>query len=339
MTLEIKITVPEDVVKAGQAEDYLQRAIMSVFRPVRVAAETAQPFTADDFKRAALAGAETPVERAPAPEQPAAPPRETPPAAPAPEPTDARVYGQPPEGSKRRGKAEMEIDRAIETHYADTSEIPTSMPAAELLRRLQAGEDVAPQSNISTGEDRIDPANPDDAAEDAADEAAEAAGGTLTHDDLRLAVGAFAQRHGLQHIGEVNRVLGCGVEAVPVEGLQIAIDAIKQLTETFAAPAAADAGMSDMDGPAAHPLDAAKAAGPVEFDAFLAALTEYRAAVGEPQGAGEPAKTIKMLGDVTEHLLGARHTFSTLPRDPASLGKVTAGVQIALGANLYGHAA
>lgn len=90
-----------------------------------------------------------------------------------------------PAKRKRRTKAEIEADKAAE---------------AAAARPEQAEE--AP-SNISTGEERIDPANPEDVAQDAADEAAEAekakaaAGGKLTHDDVRGALKGYVAKFGM----------------------------------------------------------------------------------------------------------------------------------------------
>ena len=100
-------------------------------------------------------------------------------------PNPARKRGEPSPGKKRRTAAEVAEDEAAE-----------------------AAENAARQ-NISTGENRIDPANPEvasdsaeDAAQDAADEAAEVEAHRdpekpLTIDDVKAAVMAYAEKYGM----------------------------------------------------------------------------------------------------------------------------------------------
>lgn len=96
----------------------------------------------------------------------------------------ARKRGEPSPGNKRRTKAEMAEDEAAE-----------------------AAENAAKQ-NISTGEARIDPENPEaddsasDSEQDAADEAAEVEAHRdpekpLTIDDVKAAVMAYAEKYGM----------------------------------------------------------------------------------------------------------------------------------------------
>ena len=98
-----------------------------------------------------------------------------------------RKRGEPSPGNKRRTKAEMAEDEAAE-----------------------AAENAAKQ-NISTGEARIDPENPEeaddsdsasDSEQDAADEAAEVEAyrdpeKPLTIDDVKAAVMAYAEKYGM----------------------------------------------------------------------------------------------------------------------------------------------
>jgi hypothetical protein len=114
-----------------------------------------------------------------------------------------RERGKPSPGHARRTKAEIaEDDAAI---------------AAE-----QAGTTTAEVAGISTGEDRVDPDNPDDASvseQDAADEAAETAatkqanGGKLTLDDVRKGLGEYVKLYGMAAAQEdgpklIQKVLG-----------------------------------------------------------------------------------------------------------------------------------
>jgi hypothetical protein len=96
-----------------------------------------------------------------------------------------RKRGEPSPGKKRRTAAEVAEDEAAE-----------------------AAENAAKQ-NISTGEARVDPENPEeaadseaDAAQDAADEAAEVEAHRdpekpLTIDDVKAAVMAYAEKYGM----------------------------------------------------------------------------------------------------------------------------------------------
>ena len=91
-----------------------------------------------------------------------------------------RERGKPSPGKTRRTKEGIAEDEA-----ADAAE---------------ASAVAEPVAAISTGEERIDPTNPEDAAQDAADEAAEVAATRkpdLTHDDVRQALGAYVKAFGM----------------------------------------------------------------------------------------------------------------------------------------------
>ena len=100
-------------------------------------------------------------------------------------PNPARKRGEPSPGKKRRTAAEVAEDEAAE-----------------------AAENAARQ-NISTGENRVDPENPEEAADseadadqDAADEAAEVEAHRdpekpLTIDDVKAVVMAYAEKYGM----------------------------------------------------------------------------------------------------------------------------------------------
>ena len=93
-----------------------------------------------------------------------------------------RERGKPSPGKARRTKEEIAEDEAADR--ADASAAPESDAPA----------------NISTGEERIDPTSPEDAAQDAADEAAEVEAtrsAALTHDDVRQALGAYVKAFGM----------------------------------------------------------------------------------------------------------------------------------------------
>lgn len=165
MSLKIEIYVPEDVVTAGQAGRYLARSLSAIgYSPdagaVTLSGET-EVATAPDFSDKTARA----IDRAE---------DETPPDGP------IRERGKPSPGKARRTKEEIAEDEAADR--ADAAG--------------EAGGDAV-KPNISTGDERIDPANADDAAKDAADETAEqAAGPTLTHDNVRAALKKYLDAYG-----------------------------------------------------------------------------------------------------------------------------------------------
>lgn len=111
------------------------------------------------------------------------------------EPTTAvvatRKRGEPSPGKSRRTKAEIAEDEAAGPAITASS--------GDVFADLNVER---PDAAISTGEARVGPEDDEaTAAQDAADEAAEAAAkrepGTLTHDDLRHALGAYQKKHGM----------------------------------------------------------------------------------------------------------------------------------------------
>lgn len=173
MTLKIEVTVPQDIIEAHGAGLYLGHALSAIgYRRadastvVQAPAKLAEVGNAlrvrGDAELLAEAVASIPPEQAAAAEA---------------------VMERAAEAvakRKRRTKAEIEADNAAQ-----------AQPEPE-------------QPNISTGAERIDPANPEDDAQDAADEAAEAekvkaaAGGKLTHDDVRAALKGYVTAFGMQ---------------------------------------------------------------------------------------------------------------------------------------------
>lgn len=167
MTMKIEVTIPEGEIQAGASAQYLARAMEAIGYSRGVSLPlpaVAAPMSPD---------AEVVAEEGPnyaamkqAHEQAEAPKRER---------------GKPAPGKARRTKEEIAEDEA-----ADAAE--ATAPATE-----------AP-SNISTGEERIDPTTAEDAAQDAADEAAEAETvkpKELSHDDVRAALQKYVTRFGM----------------------------------------------------------------------------------------------------------------------------------------------
>ena len=116
-------------------------------------------------------------------------------------PNPARKRGEPSPGNKRRTKAEMAEDEAADARDAQIAE-----RIADDTRHAAITE--AGKRAISSGEDCVDPENPEtddseaDAAQDAADEAAEVEAHRdpekpLTIDDVKAAVMAYAEKYGM----------------------------------------------------------------------------------------------------------------------------------------------
>lgn len=104
----------------------------------------------------------------------------------------SRERGKPAAGRARRTKEEIAEDEA-----ADAAD------AARVAAGAETGATVADRQISSGTEDRVDPDNPADAAQDADDEAAETATAKassdkpLTHDDVRNALGRYVKKFGM----------------------------------------------------------------------------------------------------------------------------------------------
>lgn len=161
MTMKIEVTIPEDAVKNGAAAQYLAKSLAAIGFS-REAAFARAAHQANGVSETA----EKPVSET-AGERNATE-------------TVTRERGKPAPGRARRTKEEIAEDEAA-------SEADASAPVSE------------PVAAISTGEERIDPANPEDEAQDAKDEAAEAETAkpaALTHDDVRAALKGYLDAFG-----------------------------------------------------------------------------------------------------------------------------------------------
>lgn len=172
MSMKIEVFIPEAVVEAGDASGYLARCMTAIgySRGVSLALP---PLSEDEMAKvkadiAAGPGEVIMTDRAPVTEE--APKRER---------------GKPSAGRARRTKEEIAEDEAAEAVN---------------------GEVLPPETqSISTGEERIDPAQ---AAQDAADERAQAEatkaaeGKAYTRDDVRSAMVEYVNAHGSGEMAE-----------------------------------------------------------------------------------------------------------------------------------------
>lgn len=173
MSMKIEVTIPEAIVEVGGASDYLARCMTAigysrgVSLPMPSEAPTKDRYLAEVLKQASEKAEAQVAERTEAPK---------------------RERGKPSGGRARRTKEEIAEDEAAD--------------AAEALN----GEVMPPETqSISTGEERIDPAQ---AAQDAADERAQAEatkaaeGKAYTRDDVRSAMVEYVNAHGSGEMAE-----------------------------------------------------------------------------------------------------------------------------------------
>lgn len=278
MSLEIKITVPDDAVATGKADRYVSTALgaigysRSMAHVTQLRIEASDEWKQDVGKPGVIwpVGSTEPVpfetmQTGIAPEQDVG--NETSDPAPSTGTTaQLRLHGKAGEGRTRRTKIEMAEDEAIEAamraagrDLAEVDELLTAGHTREaILAKLSVLTTVDTSSadetqQISTGENRSGPDDPSeaDAQQDAADEAAEAAAGRdpnagPNHADLTAAVGRYQKKYGMEAaIADTPVILRRNIPDVPVDDLPAAIEAIEAAIRDgrpgAAAPASASA--------------------------------------------------------------------------------------------------
>lgn len=215
-------------------------------------------------------------------------------------PNPARERGKPAPGRARRTKAEIAEDEAAD--------------AADAAR----GED---KPQISTGEARVGPQDdPETAAQDAADEAAETAGKALPPiERLRAAVGAYRKKHGVPAsvaLFQAGGLVGKGMAELTDDEIEDAIVAIE-----------------GSDG--AEVADAAIVPAATRDD-LMAAMLRYAAKFDKTQ---KPAEMVHTQGDIASiftALFGPDVTkLSQVPAD--GYGKAVQAVDEAIRTNRFGR--
>lgn len=321
MTLKVEVTIPQDEVNAGAGAQYLEKAMLAIGFSRGVS--LAMPDTAHGEDATA----------APAVYEPSAKPavEETPGTSDEKEDGDAkeRLFGKAEEGRTRRLKVQIEEDEALAERLKAAGHDPAKCDGWALSKVEEllggAGE---PKPNISTGADeRIDPANPDDQAQDAADEKAEVEatkGDGLTLDDLRQAAGAFQKKHGMAATMEkVPEILGCGLHEVPEDQIENAIAklaAYEGEPETSEAEKTVEAPTATKDDLIAAMLDyAEKFDGQRTDTSAMPVLAEDR-----------PKVLAAALGDEVDGL-------SKVPDAPEAYGKAVAAFREAIAKNPFGR--
>lgn len=138
-----------------------------------------------------------------------------------------RERGKPGEGRARRTAAEIAEDKAAD--------------AADAERQA---DDTGASLGISTGGERINPDEDQDAADETAEKAANTKpGAELTTEDLRAAVATYQKKHGMAAavaLVKEGGLIGCTIDAVPQERLAEVIEALGTSTVSVSSAAATD---------------------------------------------------------------------------------------------------
>lgn len=229
------------------------------------------------------------------------------------EPEPARKPGEPSPGRQRRTKEQIAEDVAYfaalkEAQDVEAKKINLSVTAA-----------------ISTGEERINPA-------DAADEARAAGSSTvLTRDDVRKAVGVYTKKYGIPHAQEhLPRIMGyVGPQAVPdtQEELGAVIEKINWATEN---PPSAQSAAST---PAEAPPVTATAADIMEA---------FKGYAGRYDGTEDLAKAPFLAADgprILQSVFGPECLrIGLIPASPENYGKALTAINRAVLENPFGRA-
>lgn len=217
MTMKIEVTIPEDDIKGGDAAAYLTRAMSAIgfSRGVSLSMPELTEEQRQDLAKAgpgAAASVQETVQEETVVEVPA-----------------IRLHGEPSEGRARRTKAEITLDEeakdlledaglsvdkfnaAIKKSHGDWDAVMADLRAA-------AAAKTEDKPAISTGEERVDPAQ---------EEASE----PLTHDDVRDALGDYAAKFGMPAAQKNGpKLMGADkISAIPDDqaALRKAVDAIR----------------------------------------------------------------------------------------------------------------
>lgn len=249
MTLEIKITVPEAAVSGDKADRYVSTALAAIgyAKATQSSVELKVEPTAEwlaEF-RSLVRSDLLPIGDG---EEQASELADAQPELSSDAPAQLRPRGSAGEGRRRRTKAEIAEDEALEAAAraagVDLALVDEKLAAGHSRDEVMAGlsematgktaTSDASTMQISSGENRVGPDDPteDDAAQDAADEAAEAAAGRdanagPTHADLTAAVGRYQKKYGMEAaIADTPVILGKAIADVPKDELPAAIAAV-----------------------------------------------------------------------------------------------------------------
>jgi hypothetical protein len=236
------------------------------------------------------------------------------------------------DGDRERGKAGPGHRRRTNEQIKADDEYFASLPKDA---PLAPGSE---QPMISTGEERI---NPEDAAQDAADEAAETEarkaerGGKLTTEDLRAAVGRYIDKFGVKaSIEAIRTVIGKPIIEVKEDELAAAIERVEAAITgaTVEPPKPAETESVFGDAVADKPTEPVHATKTDVVEAFTAYGKKY-------DGTTDPAKmeiTRQDLPKVLEKMFGAgATTIGKIPQTPEGFGRAMTAVYEAVRNNPF----
>jgi hypothetical protein len=332
MTLSIHIDVPAEIVRDGSASDYLATA-MSAIGFSRGAAHTFNVRYATPEQAAAshvtMAVSEAQQAEAAAVTEIV----DTPPATEAVDRPAIRLRGKA-SGPGRRTKIEMQEDEDLEK-LAKKAKVPIEKVDEHLANGVSREQVIsglneiitppAQPQNISTGEERIDPA---DAADEAAESAAARVEGTpeTLRNDLRNACGKYMKKYGMAAAQEdIPNILGKKQADVEDADLAKAIGDMEFAVENDPLGRLGGA-KTEEPAPAATRED------------LIAAMKAYQEKHGgEKTQADGRAIFDKALGPVPEGTKDGKGDvvsswkLSAVPNDPAAFAKCVAAWKEALG--------
>lgn len=202
---------------------------------------------------------------------------------------------------------------------------PDSPVETEPTEPKKRGRKAKETSSVATKDIAAEVASPDVNDQDVADEAAEAASDTLTHDDVRAAVGRYTKQFGIVAAQKnVPPLLGCPIAEIPDDPAAIKL-AIRKLEEAMGLPAT-PVTPALFDEPPAPVKDITEQD---VRDALMAYAAKYDV-------DDKMANTLVDGPDILKKTFGP--TISALrlvPKDPASLKKAYDAVHDAIENNWY----
>jgi hypothetical protein len=225
-----------------------------------------------------------------------------------------RKFGEAGDGRKRRTKAEMAEDTAYLASL--DNKVNANEPLPENVYMDANGDVKFKQEEI--------PSNPEEDAQDAADEAAEAAadkpaGGALTLEDLRRAIGDYAKKHGMAKASaNVPAILGGPM--LEARDFEHAIGRVKLATATS-------------DG-LLHEADVSPQATKDDLmEAVMVYASKYEGKGVKPASGGPTA--VDLAEVMRQTFPGTSGALSEIPATPEGYGKALAAVNAAITGNPF----
>ena len=264
-----------------------------------------------------------------------------------------RKRGDHSPGRKRRTAAEVEEDRLYFSSKVRAASGSAAPVHPEILAMVQGpiAEPVAAEElqsgveavtlGVSTGEERV---NPEDAEQDAADEAAETAqrpAGPPTLEDLRATVALYIDKFGhAASVKNMKTIIGCAVADCPVEEISNAIAKVKMALSGSTVITPVDPSTGKANEPeTAEMFPEPVTASPAEVVEAIKAYARKFDGTDTDQDAMVVTK--EDLPKVFSATFGKGVTgMGSLPdKKPETLGKILAAIKAATELNTFGRTA